>query len=424
MTRLGGLLLILSVTAAAACERAGASSVASSASAPASTPAPVAAAPSSALDASAPEPSSAVSQADFARLFRELSEPDSYFFSDNYISNETSYLQVTRELATLAEKHAAYIGVGPEQNFTYIALTEPKLAFIIDIRRGNALEQLLYKAAFDGAKTRAHFLATLLGREWQESGDPGADASIEQVIAHAEKSKADEPSFVRIHAALTDRIGKGYGIALSAADTKTLLETHRAFFEKGLGLRFELKEQNGRKYPSLGELLAQKSPQGASAGFLASEQAFRLVQRLERENRILPVVGDFAGDHALAKIAEELRRRDLPVSVFYTSNVEQYLMEPEKWKAWVKNIDALPSNEQSLFLRCYLDQGRKHPQQLAGHRTATLVQRFDQFKWRQRARGYGSFYQLVTDGVLGTEDGGGPLSARAPGAPSSRAPSR
>lgn len=62
-------------------------------------------------------------------------------------------------------------------------------------------------------------------------------------------------------------------------------------------------------------------------------------------------------------------------------------------------MDALPANEQSLFLRCYLDQGRRHPLQLEGHRTATLLASFDHFKWRNKSRGYGSFFQLVTDGV-------------------------
>src|SRR5688572_25477605 len=37
---------------------------------------------------------SALPAAEFARLFKELSEPDRYFFSNNYVSNETSYLDV------------------------------------------------------------------------------------------------------------------------------------------------------------------------------------------------------------------------------------------------------------------------------------------------------------------------------------------
>ena len=112
------------------------------------------------------------------------------------------------------------------------------------------------------------------------------------------------------------------------------------------------------------------------------------------------MVGDFAGEHAIKAIATELRRRALPVSVFYTSNVEQYLVDPPKWQRWVENVEALPTNEASLFLRCYLDQGRRHPQQLKGHRTASVLQLFDHFRWKQRSRGYTGFWQLATDGVI------------------------
>jgi len=345
-----------------------------------------------------PKATAAVSDAELVRMFDELSEPDRYFFSDNYISNETSYLQVEAGLTERARKGGAYIGVGPEQNFTYLALLEPKLAFIVDIRRGNAVEQLLYKAIFEESKSRSHFVALLIGRRHDASSDPGPDARIEDVLAHAEREKLDEPAFVALHSSLVERIEK-HGFRLSADDEKTLLATHRAFFDRGLDLSFELHEKNGRKYPRLRELFATKNAAGQTHGFLGTEAAFRTVQSMQRENRVIPVVGDFAGDHALKRIGKELARRDLPVNVFYVSNVEQYLMEPDKWKAWTQNVDALPSDERSLFLRCYLDQGRRHPLQLPGHRTASFLGSFDHFKWRNRSRGYGSFYQLVTDGI-------------------------
>lgn len=348
-------------------------------------------------DAAAPTPSpEALPDTELVRLFRELSEPDRYFFSDNYVSNETSYLQVAGDLTARARQGGAYIGVGPEQNFTYLALTEPRLAFILDIRRGNALEHLLYKAIFETATSRAHFVALLIGRRYEESAEPGAASELAQVLKHAERAPADPKVYAELHAQLLKRI-RAHGFELSADDEKTLGAMHRALFERGLDTSFELHEKNGRKYPRLRELLSAKDQSGKLGSFLDDEAAFRRVQRLQQQNRVIPVVGDFAGEHALKKIGAELARRDLPVSVFYTSNVEQYLMEPDKWKAWAANIDALPSDERTLFLRCYLDQGRRHPAQMEGHRTASLVSSFDQFKWRNRTRGYGSFFQLVTD---------------------------
>ncbi len=347
-------------------------------------------------------PANSLSEGEFTRLFHELSEPDRYFFSDNFVSNETSYLQPIAELSARAAKGGAYLGVGPEQNFSYLALLEPKLAFIVDIRRANALEHLLYKAIFEEATSRSHFVALLLARDYDAETDPGPSAPIKAVLAHATRSTPDPKRFLDLHAMLVKKL-QSKGLSFGAEDQKTLTATHRAFFDRGLELSFELHDKNGRKYPRLSELLSAEDSRG-STGFLGTEAAFRTVQQLQRDNRIIPVVGDFAGDHAILRIAAELRRRALPVSVFYTSNVEQYLMEPDKWKAWTRNVEALPSNEKSLFLRCYLDQGRRHPLQLQGHRTATVVASFDHFKWRNKTRGYGSFFQLVTDG-LGADAG-------------------
>src|SRR2546421_13122442 len=57
-----------------------------------------------------------------------------------------------------------YIGVGPEQNFTYIVALKPKIAFILDIRRQNMIEHLMYKALFELSFDRSEFLARLFSR--------------------------------------------------------------------------------------------------------------------------------------------------------------------------------------------------------------------------------------------------------------------
>lgn len=331
----------------------------------------------------------------FTAMVRALSEPDSQFITDNMISNETSYLQVAGALAK-APPGGAYIGVGPEQNFTYIALTRPKVAFIVDIRRQNLIEQLLYKAIFTEATSRAHFLALLVGRTHVAAGDPGAAGTVEQVMAHAEKSPADAAVFNATHERLRAAIEKE--LPLDAEDKKTLELTHRAFFKGQLDIRFELKEKNGRKYPTLRELLAQPDPDGAPRGFLASEEAFRFVQTMEREGRVIPVVGDFAGDRAMPGIAAEIKKQGLTVSAFYVSNVEQYLFEPKVWPKWARNVAALPVDEQSVFIRCYLDQGKKHPAQMKGHRTATVLQKVADFNARQAKKPFASWWEVATGG--------------------------
>ena len=75
----------------------------------------------------------------FAALSEQLSEPNGEFDTDNLISNESSYLHVMPTLEQAGVSGGVYIGVGPDQNFSYIARIRPSAAFIIDIRRDNML---------------------------------------------------------------------------------------------------------------------------------------------------------------------------------------------------------------------------------------------------------------------------------------------
>src|SRR5262249_28372814 len=88
-----------------------------------------------------------------------------YFQSDNFLSNESGYQSVIPALLKTVKPGGVYIGVGPEQNFTYIGALQPKIAFIIDIRRQNMLEHLFYKALMETSANRSEFLSRLFGRK-------------------------------------------------------------------------------------------------------------------------------------------------------------------------------------------------------------------------------------------------------------------
>jgi hypothetical protein len=335
----------------------------------------------------------------YADLVNDLSEPDTYFFSDNLISNETSYLQIADELEKLSDPTSVYVGVGPEQNFSYIALARPSTAFIVDIRRANMLLHLLYRASFEEAQSRAHFAALLLGRAHDTARTNAADATIDQVLEAASKGEATPETFKAANGALMKRV-KGYGVKLSAEDEKGIEKMHKTFFDEQLGIRFELHEKNGRTYPTLRELLKTQSPSGKTGGFLAKEDSFRFLQEMQRAGKIVPIVGDFAGDHALAQLASYLKSESKTVGVFYVSNVEQYLLEPKIWKKWVRNVKALPKTEKALFLRGYLDQGKKHPKQLKGQRTATVLSKIADFEARFGDKPTATFYALSTEDLV------------------------
>src|SRR4029079_509820 len=129
-------------------------------------PAPVAAAPSSpppttAAPAAAATLPQKLSDHDFWQLTTDLSEPNGTFRSDNLLSNEVWLQYVIPDLLNVSKPGRVYMGVGPEQNFTYIAALKPAMVFITDIRRGNLDLHLMYKALFEMSADRAEFLSRL-----------------------------------------------------------------------------------------------------------------------------------------------------------------------------------------------------------------------------------------------------------------------
>ena len=100
----------------------------------------------------------------FWRLMNEYSEPWGTFRSENFVSNETSLQWVIPELTRRIAPGGVYMGVAPDQNFTYITALKPSIAFIVDIRHQNAMQHLMYKALIETSKNRAEFLAALFAR--------------------------------------------------------------------------------------------------------------------------------------------------------------------------------------------------------------------------------------------------------------------
>jgi hypothetical protein len=117
-----------------------------------------------------------------APLSAQLSEPGGYFDSDNLISNETSYLQVAEQLADQVSAGGVYVGVGPDQNFNYIARVKPRYAFILDIRRQNMLQHLLFAALMARADDPYQYLCLLFSRACPRVTPEAANGGIERTL--------------------------------------------------------------------------------------------------------------------------------------------------------------------------------------------------------------------------------------------------
>src|SRR5262245_48173626 len=262
---------------------------------------------------------------EFSRLINEFSEEGGYFLSDNFTSNETSYLHIVDKLRELGATGGAYIGVGPEQNFTYIAKVRPRIAFIIDIRRQAVIQHLMFKAIFHLAPDRTQFLSLLLSKPLPKGKVPSADAPVTDVLALLSTITADTRAYDANLAAIRKAIREDFQFQLTDADQASLDYIYKNFRTDGLDIAFRMDGAWAGPFPTLQELILQPDEFGKLGNFLASKDDYAFVREMQEKNLIIPVVGDFAGKKALSAIGDYLRKNNLTVTAFYTSNVEQYL---------------------------------------------------------------------------------------------------
>jgi len=298
----------------------------------------------------------ALSDAEFHALVTGLSEPGGTFVTDNIVSNEIAFQDVLPELQR-RERQGAYIGVGPEQNLSYIAALKPPIAFIVDLQRGNLRLHLLYKALLEISNSRAEFLSRLFCR--MRPHDLGTELSAPALFA-AYASAPVLPHLDDINLALIfNRLTRTHHFLLTDDDRKGMARTYRAWCAGGPNLRGDFGGSPAIPswVPSYAEMMSQSDPAGRNQSFLGSEERFLTLRQYELNNLIVPIVGDFAGDQALQAVGDYLKRRRLVVGTFYTSNVEDYLFRSDAWKRFFRNVSALPVDDQSMLVRTYFTQG-------------------------------------------------------------------
>ncbi|MGH9321509.1 MAG: hypothetical protein ACRD3V_16685 [Vicinamibacteria bacterium] len=333
-----------------------------------------------------------VEDVEFSRMIHQVSEEGGYFWSNNYISNETSYLHVMDDLEMLNVKGGVYLGVGPNQNFTYIAAIRPELAFIVDIRRQNLLEHLLFKALMEKARSREDYLSRLLGRPLDRHFT--ASSPLPEIVAAIEAAPPDEVFFHEQLSEVERELRSIPELNLNDADFEEIAQIYREFFRQGL----EIKYDSWRSFffPSLKEFLLETDLNGRHRNWLASAGGFEYVRQMQRENRIIPVVGDFAGEQALRRLGRLLESKGETVSAFYLSNVEFYLFRQRKWTDFVDNVRELPTDERSVFIRAYANLHRPHPKMVDDHITVSLVQNVHAFLRNARSGRYHNLWDVVT----------------------------
>lgn len=313
------------------------------------------------------------SDSEFWRLIGDLSEPGGYFRSDNFVSNETTFQYVIPELTRRTKPGGVYLGVGPDQNFTYIAALQPKLAFVTDIRRNNMLLHLMYKALFELSENRAEFLSKLFSRPMPKSLTKSF--TTEQLFEAFTAEKADQAMAKKNLEAVLDRLGRHHKFSLSLEDVRNIEYVHDAFGSQGPQIRYSYPNQyTPRRFPTYSELMLEADEEGVSHSYMASEENFQLLKKLQLENRIVPIVGDFAGEKALRSVGRFLKEHGATVTAFYTSNVEYYLFQTGDWRKFLANVAGMPMDDHSFFIRAYFNTyGYRSSNQASNPQPMTLL---------------------------------------------------
>ena len=361
-----------------------------------------------------PGPAPALSDPDFAGLVASLSEEGGYFDTDNLISNETSYLHALGPLRRLGVSGGAYVGVGPGQNFSYVAEVRPRIAFIVDIRRDNLLQHLLFKALFESAPTRVEYLALLLGRPAPDDPSAWRERSVEELVGWVDGHAPTQESLARARRTVDSAVAAS-GLPLEPGDSATVRRFHDAFVADGLDLRFNTYGRAPRPYyPTLRQLVLERDLTGEGGSFLADADDYAWLRELQRRNLVVPVVGDLAGDHALRAVGDALRERGEVVTALYTSNVEYYLFRDGTFPAFAANVASLPRDPDAVIVRSYFPTARgRHPLAVPGYWSAQLVHPMERFVEVANGEGFRGYLDLVTRDAVeprigATVGGGGP----------------
>ena len=342
----------------------------------------------------------------FWDLVTESSEAEGSFLSENFVSNELGYQYVIPSVLERVQPGGAYIGVGPEQNFTYMAAVRPAIAFVVDIRRQNMIEHLLYKALFELSPDRAEFLSRLFARK--APADLGRNATVEELFT-ALRAAPEDPGFYRENLEIVKALLlKEHEYTLSQEDVASLEHVYEEFARQGPDIRYAVSNSAfsngavvslerfrrdvvgipinqlpvvppvpagvtpeptpvppdtqklipvnvnllvGMQFPTYARVMMATDAAGKNWSYLATEEGYQRVRLMQQNNLIVPVVGDFAGTKALGAVGQYLKNHDAVVSVFYVSNVEQYLTPLRKLQDFYTNVAGLPLDPSSTFIR-------------------------------------------------------------------------
>lgn len=305
----------------------------------------------------------------FDGLIRSLSEPQSGPHADNLITNEDSFGRVTGSLQRMVSPGNVYIGVGPDQNFSYIARSHPSIAFVLDYRRRNLRLHLLHKALFMLSDDRVSYLTRLTAR--RPAGLP-REPNVDQLVQSFSTAPFDEALMERTRSEVLGLV-RALGV-LDESEEVDLQTIQTRLAGPGMDAKFLAMPI----YPRFGKLIRTPGRDGQPAHMLASETTYRTVRDAQRGDLLIPLVADLAGVGALPRLRDWLRQKRQAVSVIYVSDVEFFLLKDNRFDAYVENLDRLPRTEDAVIIRSSTRE-IDHPERVPGDSATTIIRPLSPF---------------------------------------------
>src|SRR2546421_3925216 len=230
-----------------------------------------------------------IPDAAFWRMVTDFSE-EAGSFRFQYMSNEREFAALIPELKKSTKPGGVYLGVGPEQNFSYITALRPRIAFIFDIRRQNMLEHLIYKAVFEMSSNRVEFISRLFSRKAPAGV---SEKSSVQVLFQAFGRAARDPQFFTQNLqAIKEHLTRDRQFLLTRQDQSDIDNIYKIFFDAGPGVPYPDGRFSAFYGGSYAGLMTATDDDGQARGYLAREDKFQVFREIQQGNLILPLVGD------------------------------------------------------------------------------------------------------------------------------------
>lgn len=319
----------------------------------------------------------------FFTLLASLDEPATGPSSaDNLMSNEDSIASVMDQVRSEFPGNTVFIGVGPDQNYSLIAATLPGEAYLLDYRKKNQLLHLMHLSLIAKCPDRIDYLENFWARrvraELKSGPNDGHSELTEKAMSLFRRHALDQDFLAQVIHEVKSELVKARFLNSNEIEEVGRIQSRLA------GPGPEARFLALKMYPTIASLISMKTRSGKPGHWLAGNELFQAVRELCLQQKIYPVVGDWAGQQCLKKLADHLKPAGKKVGLVYISDVEFFLLRGNRFQHYIENLARLPLHQNSLVVRTSTRE-IEHPERVGGLSSTTIARPLKPFLELARA---------------------------------------